>query len=74
MFNIYYFKNYRRYVKALEIIDSRYPPSMYNIFSDGDNLESDNDRCVIDQGIADTLKHFRLRPSEPVQSSYPYAE
>jgi sporulation protein YhbH len=38
------------YVKALEIIDSRYPPSLYNIypfhFSDGDNLTSDNDRCV----------------------------
>jgi uncharacterized protein len=38
------------YVKALEIIDSRYPPSMYNIypfhFSDGDNLTSDNERCV----------------------------
>jgi len=38
------------YAKALEIIDSRYPPSQYNIypfhFSDGDNLTSDNDRCV----------------------------
>lgn len=38
------------YLKALEIIDSRYPPSMYNIypfhFSDGDNLTSDNERCV----------------------------
>ncbi|MEJ8548126.1 sporulation protein YhbH [Brevibacillus borstelensis] len=38
------------YRKALEIIDSRYPPSHYNIypfhFSDGDNLTSDNERCV----------------------------
>lgn len=38
------------YQKALEIIDKRYPPSKYNIypfhFSDGDNLTSDNDRCV----------------------------
>lgn len=38
------------YIKALEIIDSRYPPSLYNIypfhFSDGDNLTSDNERCV----------------------------
>lgn len=38
------------YRKALEIIDERYPPSRYNIypfhFSDGDNLTSDNDRCV----------------------------
>lgn len=38
------------YKKALEIIDSRYPPSQFNIypfhFSDGDNLTSDNERCV----------------------------
>lgn len=38
------------YIKALEIIDKRYPPSSYNIypfhFSDGDNLTSDNERCV----------------------------
>lgn len=38
------------YVKALEIIDTRYPPALYNIypfhFSDGDNLTSDNERCV----------------------------
>ncbi|MBB6672377.1 sporulation protein YhbH [Cohnella nanjingensis] len=38
------------YLKALEIIDSRYPASDYNIypihFSDGDNLTSDNERCI----------------------------
>ncbi|MEF2966869.1 sporulation protein YhbH [Paenibacillus sp. M1] len=38
------------YQKALEIIDERYPPSSYNIypfhFSDGDNLTSDNERCI----------------------------
>ncbi|GIP24185.1 MULTISPECIES: sporulation protein YhbH [Paenibacillus] len=38
------------YLKALEVIDKRYPPSSYNIypfhFSDGDNLTSDNERCV----------------------------
>ncbi|MFK7696032.1 sporulation protein YhbH [Paenibacillus sp. HJGM_3] len=38
------------YQKALEIIDRRYPPANYNIypfhFSDGDNLTSDNERCV----------------------------
>ncbi len=38
------------YVKALEIIDKRFPPASYNIypfhFSDGDNLTSDNERCV----------------------------
>lgn len=38
------------YQKALDIIDQRYSPARYNIypfhFSDGDNLTSDNDRCV----------------------------
>lgn len=38
------------YRKALEIIDDRYPPLSYNIypfhFSDGDNLTSDNEKCV----------------------------
>jgi sporulation protein YhbH len=38
------------YRLALEIIDKRYPPSRYNIypfhFSDGDNLTSDNERCI----------------------------
>lgn len=38
------------YQKAIEIIDSRYSPEQYNIypfhFSDGDNLTSDNERCV----------------------------
>ncbi|WP_100330482.1 sporulation protein YhbH [Bacillus xiapuensis] len=38
------------YRKALELIDEHYPPSRYNIypfhFSDGDNLSSDNPRCL----------------------------
>jgi hypothetical protein len=38
------------YQKALEVIDSRFSPAEYNIypihFSDGDNLTSDNERCV----------------------------
>ncbi|MDN4592343.1 sporulation protein YhbH [Polycladomyces subterraneus] len=38
------------YRLALEMIDKRYPPSRYNIypfhFSDGDNLTSDNERCI----------------------------
>lgn len=38
------------YQKAIDIIDTRYPPSAYNIypfhFSDGDNLTSDNERCI----------------------------
>jgi hypothetical protein len=38
------------YAKALEIIDTRFSPERFNIypfhFSDGDNLTSDNERCV----------------------------
>ncbi|MEC2057743.1 sporulation protein YhbH [Peribacillus psychrosaccharolyticus] len=38
------------YRKALEVIDSKYDPAKFNIypfhFSDGDNLTSDNARCV----------------------------
>lgn len=38
------------YRKALELIEEKYQPSRYNIypfhFSDGDNLTSDNARCV----------------------------
>ncbi|WP_096155453.1 sporulation protein YhbH [Bacillus sp. FJAT-45066] len=38
------------YRKALELIDLKYNPTRYNIypfhFSDGDNLTSDNQRCV----------------------------
>lgn len=38
------------YQKALDLIDTRYSPSVYNIypfhFSDGDNLSSDNEKCV----------------------------
>ncbi len=38
------------YAKALQVIEERYPPASYNIypfhFSDGDNLTSDNERCV----------------------------
>lgn len=38
------------YQKALDIIDTRYPPANWNIypfhFSDGDNLTSDNEKCV----------------------------
>jgi sporulation protein YhbH len=50
------------YRKALEIIDSRYPPSRYNIypfhFSDGDNLSSDNERCI--QLVKELMKRANL--------------
>src|SRR5690606_13413376 len=38
------------YAKAIELIDSRYNPSRYNIypfhFSDGENITSDNPKCI----------------------------
>lgn len=38
------------YMKALELIESKYHPSRYNIypfhFSDGENISSDNPRCM----------------------------
>lgn len=44
------------YRMALELIDKQYPPERYNIypfhFSDGDNLTSDNERCI---GLIDEL-------------------
>lgn len=50
------------YQKALEIIDSRYSPSSYNIypfhFSDGDNLTSDNERCI--KLIGELMKRSNL--------------
>ncbi|NMM53777.1 sporulation protein YhbH [Paenibacillus aquistagni] len=50
------------YMKALEIIDRRYPTSSYNIypfhFSDGDNLTSDNERCV--KLIGELLKRTNM--------------
>jgi len=50
------------YRKALEIIHERYPSSRYNIypfhFSDGDNLTSDNERCL--QLVHELLKHSNM--------------
>ncbi len=50
------------YQKALELIDSRYSPSSYNIypfhFSDGDNLTSDNEKCV--KLIGELLKRSNM--------------
>ncbi|MEJ8765933.1 MULTISPECIES: sporulation protein YhbH [unclassified Oceanobacillus] len=38
------------YIKALELIEEKYPPSRYNIypihFSDGENITSDNVKCL----------------------------
>ncbi|WP_170006554.1 sporulation protein YhbH [Bacillus fonticola] len=50
------------YRKALELIDTKYPASKYNIypfhFSDGDNLTSDNARCV--KYIEEILQHANM--------------
>ncbi|WP_438447591.1 sporulation protein YhbH [Gorillibacterium sp. sgz5001074] len=50
------------YSKALEIIEKRYPPANWNIypfhFSDGDNLTSDNEKCV--QLIGELMKRTNL--------------
>lgn len=50
------------YHKALDIIDKRYPPANWNIypfhFSDGDNLTSDNEKCV--QLINELMKRTNL--------------
>src|SRR5690606_4612544 len=50
------------YAKALDIIDSRYSTERHNIypfhFSDGDNLTSDNERCV--KYIEELIKRSNL--------------
>jgi sporulation protein YhbH len=58
------------YIKALELIDSKYPTSSYNIypfhFSDGDNLSSDNPKCVrlVNQimGLTDFFGYGEINP------------
>ncbi len=50
------------YRKSLELIDEKYDPARYNIypfhFSDGDNLTSDNARCV--KLVNDIMKKSNL--------------
>ncbi|MFV9511222.1 sporulation protein YhbH [Tepidibacillus sp. LV47] len=50
------------YRKALEIIDTRYPPDRFNIypvhFSDGDNLTSDNERSL--HAVKELLKRSNM--------------
>ncbi|WP_166241980.1 sporulation protein YhbH [Paenibacillus turpanensis] len=50
------------YQKALELIDTKYSPEQYNIypfhFSDGDNLSSDNEKCV--KLIGELLKRCNM--------------
>ncbi len=50
------------YRKALEVIEQKYPMERYNIypfhFSDGDNLTSDNEKCV--KLVSDLMKRCNL--------------
>ncbi len=62
------------YELALDIIDSRYSPDDYNIyafhFSDGDNISSDNDRCV--RLIKELLKRCNLVGYGEIEGPYYY--
>ncbi len=58
--------------KALELIDNKYSPDRYNIypfhFSDGDNLTSDNARCVkLVEELMKKCNMFGYGGSESVQ-------
>ncbi|MCP8615301.1 sporulation protein YhbH [Salirhabdus salicampi] len=50
------------YTKALELIDDKYNPSSYNIypihFSDGDNLTSDNRKCL--KLVEELMEHSQM--------------
>lgn len=63
------------YKKALEIIDERYHPSLWNIYafhcSDGDNFYSDNDRAVeAAQELCDKCNLFGYGEIKPAGSAY----
>jgi uncharacterized protein len=63
------------YEKALEIIQERYHPSLWNIYafhcSDGDNFYSDNEKCVTAaQELCDVCNLFGYGEIKPSGSSY----
>ena len=63
------------YLKALEIIDQRYYPSLWNIYvfhcSDGDNFESDNSAALqAAQQIAQISNLFGYGEIKPLGSGY----
>lgn len=63
------------YLKALEVIESRYHPSLWNIYafhcSDGDNFYSDNDRALQSaQQLCDVCNLFGYGEIKPSGSAY----
>ncbi len=63
------------YKKALDIIDERYHPSLWNIYafhcSDGDNFYSDNDRAVqAAEQLCDVCNLFGYGEIKPSGSAY----
>lgn len=63
------------YEKALEIIESRYHPSLWNVYafhcSDGDNFYSDNDRAVAAaKELCDKCNLFGYGEIKPAGSAY----
>ena len=61
------------YRKALELIEEKYHPDQFNIypfhFSDGDNLTSDNARCVkLVEELMKVSNYIRIRGSKSIQS------
>jgi uncharacterized protein len=63
------------YVKALEIIEERYHPALWNVYvfhcSDGDNFESDNDAALkAAQELTRTANLFGYGEIKPLGSGY----
>jgi hypothetical protein len=63
------------YLKALEIIQARYHPSLWNIYafhcSDGDNFDSDNPQALKGaRGLADVCNLFGYGEIKPLGSRY----
>lgn len=63
------------YIKALEIINERYHPSLWNVYafhcSDGDNFYSDNDRALqAATELCDTCNLFGYGEIKPSGSAY----
>jgi uncharacterized protein len=63
------------YVKALEIIDQRYHPSLWNVYvfhcSDGDNFESDNSAALrAAKQIAEVANLFGYGEIKPLGAGY----